>query len=567
MQEPDMPIGTDAVSFPARPRRRAPLASAAAALAVLFQWACGSGNTPSTPPTCAVNGVTVSANPTTVNTGVTATLLATVTAGSSCTGGVTWSATPAGGTLTPNGLTATFSAAAAGTYTVRATSTDDPTRSGTATLTVTASAPPCGQPDGTVVTHTANVGASETWAGDGVTHLVPNTISITGNASVTIQPCAIVALGAGVSIAVRDNARLVAAGTGSARFILFRRNVANQAWGTLRGLSPTSLIDLTWTTLQGGGAFGSMNDPTIAVAGTGYGSPTSPVLRTSNVTVQGSQGVGVYLDANGAFTSDSQILQITGSGSRPVVTTMMSLGSLPSGTYTGNATDEILIAGPSANVFGDMTVEDRGVPVRIAYGAMFIGPAVGATAPVTLTLRPGVIFKFPRLGQQAAPGTRVTFGTNGSAPNNLVGVLNAIGTAAKPIVFTSGELLPAPGDWVGLWLNTANGSRLDYVEILYAGAPSGIQSNNCRPINTPDNAALLVGSFSTQYVPPGTLLTNSRITSSAGYAINAMWQAGTFNGPDLTATNIFQNNARCTQTYNGLVPPGVCPVGGGCTAN
>jgi hypothetical protein len=244
---------------------------------------------------------------------------------------------------------------------------------------------------------------------------------------------------------------------------------------------------------------------------------------------------------------------------------MMALGSLPSGSYTANGNDEILIFGPNANVFADMTVEDHGVPVRIAYGTVTIAPAFGATAPVTLTLKPGVTFTFPRLGG-GIPGARVTFGTNGNAPNNLVGVLNAIGTPAKPIVFTSGELLPAPGDWVGVWLNTATGSRLDYVVIEYAGAPSGIQSSNCKLMNTPDDAALLVGDFSTQYVPPSDLITNSRISNSASYGINAMWQAGAFNGPDLTATNTFQNNARCRQTYNGLTPPGVCPVGGGCTA-
>lgn len=106
-------------------------------------------------------------------------------------------------------------------------------------------------------------------------------------------------------------------------------------------------------------------------------------------------------------------------------------------------------------------------------------------------------------------------------------------------MFTSGEAPPARGDWVGIWLNTANGSRLDYVEISYAGAPTGIQSNYCRPINTRDEAALFVGSFSDQYVPPSNLITNSRITNSAGFGINAMWLAGTFNAPDLTATNVF----------------------------
>jgi hypothetical protein len=499
--------------------------------------------------------------------GATATLTAALNASASCANGVTWSATPAGGVLTASGLTATFTTTTAGSYTISVTSTADPTKSGTTAVTVTPLTPPCGQSSGVVATHATSIAASETWAGDGATHVVPNTISITGSAIVTIQPCAIVALGPGALINVRDNARLVAAGTGATRFVLFRRNDPNQAWGTIRGLSPTSLIDLTWTTLQGGGAPGSPTDATILVSGTGYGSPPVPVLRTDNVTIQSSQGAGLYLDANGAFTGNSQLLTITGAGGRPVLTTMMSLGSLPSGTYTGNATNEILIVGPNANVFADMTVEDRGIPVRIAYGTMVVAPAVGATAPVTLTLRPGVVFKFPRLGQPLAPGARVTFGTNGNAPNNLVGILNAVGTAEKPIVFTSGEAVPAAGDWVGVWLNTANGSRLDHVEISYAGAPSGIQSNNCRPLNTPDNAALLFGSFSTQYVPTSTTITNSRITNSAGYGIDAMWLAGTFNAPDLTATNVFQSNARCRQTFNGLIPPGVCPVGGGCTAS
>lgn len=560
-----MPCGPRTQDHSASRRRTTPLYGASAV--ALFAFGCSAGGTvgtPSGPPTCSVSGVTVNANPATVATGAAATLTAAVNATSSCAGGVTWSATPAGGVLTPSGLTATFTATTPGIFTIRAVSAADPTRSGTATVTVTASLVPCGQPSGVVISHSTNVAANETWAGDGVTHHVPTSISVTGNAIVTVQPCAIVALGSGVSITVRDNARLVAAGTGAARFVVFRRHDANQAWGTLRGFTPTSLIDLTWARLEGGGAFGGLNDPAIAVIGVGYGSPPVPVLRTDNVVIQGSRGVGVHLDANAAFTGDSRLLQISGSGGRPVHTTMMSLGSLPIGTYTGNATDEILIHGPGANVFANMTVDDLGVSVLIPFTSMYVGPVGPATTPVTLTLRPGVIFRFPKVGNQ--PGMRMTFGTNGAAPNNLVGVLNAVGTAAKPIVFTSGEANPAPGDWVGIWLNTANGSRLDHVEINYAGGPTGIQSNNCRPLNTEDQAALFVGSFSDQYVPPGNLITNSRITSSAYYGINAMWMAGTFNAPDLTATNVFQNNARCRQTYNGVLPPGTCPMNGGCTA-
>jgi hypothetical protein len=302
---------------------------------------------------------------------------------------------------------------------------------------------------------------------------------------------------------------------------------------------------------------------TISVFGNGYGAPPKRVLRTIQVVIQGSQGMGVHLDANAAFTTDSKVLEITGSAGRPVHTTLMSLGSLPTGKYTGNGTDEVLVFGAS-NVFANMTVKNLGVPVRIPFSSIYVGPLGAATAPVTLTLRPGVVLKFPKVGGQ--PGARVTFGTNGNAPNNKVGILKAVGTPAKRIVFTSGEAVPAPGDWVGIWLNTANGSRLNYVDIQYAGAPTGIQSNNCRPINTEDQAALFVGSFSDQYVPPSNLMTNSRITHSAYYAINAMWLATTHNAPNLTATNTFLNNARGRQTFNGVLPPGTCPPNGGMTA-
>lgn len=421
----------------------------------------------------------------------------------------------------------------------------------------------CGQPNGTIVTHSTDVSTNETWAGAGVTHRLPNSISIRSTAVVTVQPCAIVALAPGVTITVRDFAKLVSAGTSMTNFVVFRRDNPAQAWATLRVVHATALVDLNWTLLQGGGAFGGLNNPTIAATGNGYSSPLSPMVRVNGVRIDQSQGVGVYLDANAAFTSDSKQLEIKRSGDRPVHTTIAALGSLPAGKYVNNATDEILIHGPNPNVTTNMTVRDLGVPVRIPYGAMYIGPAAGATAPVTLTLKPGVVFKFPRVGGQ--PGARVAFGTNGSAPNNLVGVLNAVGTTTKRIVFTSGEATPAAGDWVGLWLNTAIGSRLDFVDITYAGAPSGIVSNNCRPITTVDRAALLVGDFSDQYVPPSNLITNSTITNSAYFGINAMWQAATFNAPNLTVTNTIVNNALGRQTYNGLLPPGTCPPNGGYT--
>src|SRR5207253_9097094 len=149
--------------------------------------------------------------------------------------------------------------------------------------------------------------------------------------------------------------------------------------------------------------------------------------------------------------------------------------------------------------------------------------------PVTLTIDPGVVLRFEPLTVE--PGAMMVFGGNGKEPNNKVGVLIAQGTVDEPILFISGAAAPAAGDWKGLWLDTAPGSRLDHVIIEYAGGANGIGSANCGPVGQTgqsDEAALIVGDFSTQYVPPSNLITNSTIRFSAGHAIDAIWWAADF---------------------------------------
>jgi hypothetical protein len=515
--------------------------------------------------TCAVSGVSVSASPPSVTSGTASSLTATVDGTTGCPTGVTWSASPAGGTLTTSGNTATFSAPAAGTYTITATSVADPTRSGSVTVTVTGAAG-CAAPSGTVVTHTANITLSETWAGNGVTHSVPGSITIGSAAVVTIQPCAYVSMGANATITVNGTAKLVAAGTSPSQSISFIRANSSQPWGILRGASATSLIDLSYTTLQGGGAFGGLYaNSVIAAFGNGYFVTPVPVVRVNNVLIDSPQGGGVYFDAGGAFTSDSTGLTVQGAPGYVLSMGSMSLTTVPTGNYSAssNALPMVNVVG-TFNMFGDVTIHNY-LPVRIQSGGFTVAPSGGNTAPVTLTIEPGARLLFPK-ASATTPGARVIFGTNGNPPNNLVGVLNAQGTAAAPIIFTSGEAAPDAGDWVGLWLDTATGSRLDHVVIEYAGAPSGIIAGNCKPTGTPDSAALLIGDFSAQYVPPANLLTNSTLRLSAGFGIDAFWWATTFNAPDLTAGNTFQGNTFCAQTYNALVPPATCGTNIGCTA-
>ncbi len=525
--------------------------------------------TPALP--CAVTGLAVAAGPPVISAGGSSVLTASLTASAACTRALAWSVS-AGGALTPSGATATFTAAAQATYTVTVASLDDPTRSAAATVTV-GPAVACGQPNGSVITHPGGtvVTTDETWVGDGVTHLLPGSVSITGTASVTIQPCAIVALGPIGSILVYDAARLVAAGTGPGRFVEIGAASTGVRWGMIAANGPNALVDLSFTNVREGGE--TVGLPImLSGIGAGDGAPPAPVLRVRSVEISGSGGLGVSLAWNATFTADSTDLVIKDSAGYPLRANLVALGTLPSGSYTQNArkegADEIVVHA-NADLSTDMTIKDLGVPYRFEVPAVRVQPVAPDPGPVTLTIQPGVVLKFPRRplgGGLTAPGSLFSVGTAGLSPNGA-GVLRAVGTPAAPIVFTSGQAVPAPGDWQGLWLATAAGSRLDHVEVRYAGAPIALNSGNCRPAGTSDAAALLVGNLTDQFVPPADLLTNGTIADSAGHGINASWLAATVNAPVLTTGNTFTGNAagRCSQTFNGLTGGGTCPAGGGCT--
>jgi hypothetical protein len=181
---------------------------------------------------------------------------------------------------------------------------------------------------------------------------------------------------------------------------------------------------------------------------------------------------------------------------------------------------------------------------------------------VTVTVQPGAELRFK-------PGAdlRMIFGGRGNPPNNLVGRLIAIGTAAAPIRFTSAATVPAAGDWAGIQLATSDNSQMAFNIIEYAGGASGVVSSNCRPTGSSDNAALIIGG--PDYTPPGSMIVSSIIQFSAGHGIDATWQAGTANDPNIADPgngNVFNNINGCKQTYNGLIPGvGSCPQGGGCT--
>jgi len=424
--------------------------------------------------------------------------------------------------------------------------------------------PPCGLPSGQTVSHTGQVNADETWEGYGVTHEVPGGLRINAPATVTIEPCAIVSLGASQGIMVNGDsagaraAKLLVAGTDDATgFVSFVPSSA-AAWGFLQGVNERSLIELHHATLTGAGGGGTFsNNAAIWGRGPGLHAQPLPTVLVDHVVIDTPVGGGIFFDSEATFDPASGPLTVKGASSWPIEGPMMAAGTVPPYTDQDNLVHDFYV-GDNADVFADLTIGDH-IPVRIVTGQVNVKPTTGA-GTVTLTLLPGATLLFGK-PSPSSTGARVVFGT---ATGGIEGNLVAVGTALQPITLTSGEASPAPGDWSGLQLLDSPGSQLAHVTVAYAGGFSGWVTTNCKPTGSGDTADLIVGGAA-GWIPDASLVTNSTFSNSAGFGIDAIWANSTYDSPDLSSGNTFTGNAGCNQTYNGCAAGTcTCPAGGGC---
>jgi len=518
--------------------------------------ACGSGNgggggspDAGNQNVCTIEGVSITALVTNVSAGTEVDLGVNVKQGpnaSGCNGGVTWASNPAGAITGTQPGGAKFQTSTPGTYTVTATSTDDHTKLASVQITVR---PPsnCGTPNGTVVNHSGNITADETWAGNGVTHSVTSSVRIKPGATVTVQACAIVATAAGQEIGVEGDttgnvpAKLVAAGTDVDHFVTFTSAAQGQTWAGIRGYNVQSLVELHWTGVLYAGYGAAYLNAAIVMAGPGLNQPPVGVLTADELVVGNPVGAGLLLDGMAAFTSQSTFLGVSGAQDHPLAMHVMAAGSIPLTQVQNSAFDDALMLTSQPNVTADTTLNGN-IPLYFAAQVKVGQSTAGSTT--TLTLLPGAILRF-------APGNdiRMYFGNSSAG----AGVLQAVGAADKPILFTSAAASKAAGDWAGLLLLNSVGSQLSYVTIEYAGASNGYVSANCRPNGSGDAAALLVAD-----IPGSSFLTNSTIQFISGHGIDAIWANTAINSPDIAAGNTFTSVAGCKQTYNAKAG-GSCP--------
>jgi hypothetical protein len=517
---------------------------------------CGGGGSPGggnpdagNQSACTIEGVSVTALVTNVAPGTEVDLGANVKQGQNatgCNGGVTWASNPTGAITGTQQTAAKFQTSTPGTYTVTATSVDDHTKAGSVVITVRQPSN-CGTANGTVVTHSGNITASETWAGNGVTHSVTSSVRIKPGATVTVQACAIVAVAPGQEIGVEGDtnanvpAKLVAAGTDVDHFVTFTSATQGQTWAGIRGYNVQSVVEMHWSGVLYAGYGAPYRNSAIVMAGPGLTQPPVGVLTADELVIGNPVGGGILLDGMAAFTPQSTYLGVSGAQDHPVAMHLMAAGSIPFTQVQNSVYDDAVMLTSQPNVTADTTLNGN-MPLYIESEVKVGQPVAGTT--VTLTIEGGAVLRF-------APGidVRMYFGNGGSG----AGVLMANGAADKQILFTSAAASKAPGDWAGLLLLNSVGSQLNYVTIEYAGAPNGFVSVNCRPNGSTDNAAMLVAD-----IPGSSFLTNSTFQYSAGHGIDAIWKNSTNDSPDIAAGNTFTSNAGCKQTFNAMLQ-GSCP--------
>lgn len=430
-------------------------------------------------------------------------------------------------------------------------------------------------PDGVapIVHDRETIESDATWKAGCGPHVVSGFVHVRKGAMLTVEPGARVQLEADATIEVgaeddTQSSMLHAMGTSDAPITFTRDGAA--PWGYLQVMHPATAM-LEHVVIEGGGSeYPNGGYATLIVRGDDE-LPKKEMATLSHVTIRDSVGPGLWVRESGALTAESTDLTVTGCGKAdgeeaepfPVVIAPTALTTFPTGTFTGNHVDELLIAtgdttSGTPDVLEDVTIRALGVPYRVgAYAGDTLRFGTDDAHPkVTLTIEPGVTLRFPvKDDANSGGGVQLTNWTDTADANPPGTTIQAVGTADKPIVFTSAAASPKPGDWRGLWFGTgANAdNRLEHVVIEYAGSDLLAGGFACPPDHSNDGAiAILGGPAKTQF------LKNSVIRSSAAAGVVKGWTGEEGADVDFLPTNTFEDVAECKQTVLAIAQ-GDCP--------
>ncbi len=392
--------------------------------------------------------------------------------------------------------------------------------------------------------HEGDLAADETWTAEASPHIVRGDVHVREGRKLTIAPCAVVQLESASNLDVAfpltpGQGSLVAEGTADKPIRFQGKDGAR--WGHINVVAPGT-ARFAHVTFEDGGGGETRGHETIYATGDGsFG--RKPLLFVDHVTIKGSRGAGIRLDTGAAFAPGSKDLTITGSGANndfhpyPLDVGQAAVDTIPTGTYTGNAKDEILIMPETVDGAGgfqqDTTMYDRGVPYHVSNAADHDDLMIGTgSKDAILTVEPGVTIKFEKTAA-------LLIESHGAGTSSIV----ARGTKEKPIVFTSASATPAPGDWRGFYFNgpIAPKNALEHVRIEYTGADCSCSMVTCSAGVAEYEGAIIFGEE-----PKAMFMKDSVIAHGSGHGVvqgytglNLDWKG---------AGNAFEDIAMCPVT-------------------
>ena len=287
----------------------------------------------------------------------------------------------------------------------------------------------------------------------------------------------------------------------------------------------------------------------------------APAVDAEDVTLTNSYNQGIKLENQNGLTPASKITFVSVASST-AADSLYPMVYMDVESASHLTTDQVVMmpAIPAAarvvylskNYVGkDLTLHKLSVPYRTNGMEIY---AANASDPVpALTIEAGTTMQVT--GDAIFAGGR-TF--------NGVGDLIAVGTAADPVVFTSAEGNPMPGDWSSLVFQPGSfnpmRSKLDHVRIENGGGMSPTTVANCHDVvdHTNIGAAVMITYESSGALIDGPSITNTAFKNIEGEAIRGFCSALHCLKQDYTAPALGNTFTNIVSGINEVTSGGDC---------